>query len=82
MSFDGLDAGNPEDSFSTGVVSATVTNGALAISGGNTILTLTIGSDPESLIFGTSTFGFATNVRSAINGLEVTDGNFNYQNTN
>ncbi len=82
MDFDGAGVNVTNDTFSEGVVSATITAGSLAISNGNTTLTLTIGADAESLIFGTSTFGFKTTVTSAINSLETSAGNFNWQNNN
>jgi hypothetical protein len=82
MDLDGDSVVDANDSFSTGVVSATVTNGSLAISAGNTTLTLTIGAAVESIVFNTSDFGFATTTTSAINGLQTSAGNFPWQNTN
>jgi hypothetical protein len=82
MDLNGDSVADANDTFNTGVVSATVTNGSATISNGNTTVTLTISAADEAIIFGTSTFGFATNVTSAVNGLETGAGNFNWQNSN
>ncbi len=82
------DGGANNESFGTGVVSATNVNGSVTIDASHTVVTLTIDAADGAVLFDqgvgndTSKFGFATTVTSAINGLQTTAGDFNWQKNN
>ncbi|NQY88450.1 MAG: carboxypeptidase regulatory-like domain-containing protein [Colwellia sp.] len=79
--------GASTDAFVSNITSPTavLVNGSFALSADHKTITLTIqGSavDADSILFGTTEFGFNTTVTSAITGSLTTSGTFNWQDNN